>query len=368
MRSRTLVIAIGALVTGPAVGWAQTAPPGSAPPDAQSIMETMRRKMAQRNAGGDRFFATLHITAAGSSALLMEKVSDEAGYRIVPPDEIQAWLEDKAGITPEDHERLVLGLGSGYQTLIEQTSSQLGADKEASLELFDKTLAPFLTAGTVNPRLSRLEGEEAARQGARDLAELAGLLSLEALQQTSEGPVWRLAATGLDRRLSPEFTLQEVRLWIDTATHVPLRLRMIGDLRPKGEGARRVTIQKDSWDYAKVGSLYEPARLQLSLTGILGPKDLKKLQEAKGRLDEFKKKLAGMPAAQRAQVERMVGPQMRQLEEMAAGGGVDLPVRILYFRSKGGPSGLDALLAAYAYQVGTMAKSLDGNVSPLTLE
>lgn len=363
------MIATGALVAGPALGWAQTAPPASAAPDAQAIMETMRRKMAQRNAGGDRFFAALHITTAGSSAVLMEKVSDEAGYRIVAPTEIQAWLEEAAGMDPGDRRRILTGLTSGYRTLVGQTSAQVGGvNEEATLRLFDQTVLPFLQAGMVPPDWARAEGEESARQGARDLAEVAGLLSLEALQQTSEGPVWRLAATGLDRRLSPEFTLQEVRLWVDTATHVPLRLRMIGDLRRKGEASRRVTIQKDSWDYAKIGSLYEPARLQLSLTGIFGAKELKKLEEAKGRLDEFKKKLAEMPAAQRAQVERMVGPQMRQLEEMAAGGAVDLPVRILYFRSKGGPTGLDALLAAYAYQAGTMAKALDGDVSPLTLE
>jgi len=293
MRSRTLVIAIGALVTGPAIGWAQTAPPASAAPDAQSIMETMRRKMAQRNAGGDRFFAALHVTTAGASAVLMEKVSDEAGYRVVAPSEIQAWLEEAAGMDPGDRRRILTGLTSGYRTLVGQTSSQIGGvNEEATLRLFDQTVLPFLHAGMVPSDWARAEGEE----------------------------------------------------------------------------SRRVTIQKDSWDYAKIGSLYEPARLQLSLTGILGPKDLKKPEEAKGRLDEFKKKLAEMPASQRAQVERKVGPQMRQLEEMAAGGEVDLPVRILHFRSKGAFAGLDALLAAYAYQAGTMAKALDGDVSRLTLE
>jgi len=223
----------------------------------------------------------------------MEKVSDEAGYRVVAPSEIQAWLEEAAGMDPGDRRRILTGLTSGYRTLVGQTSSQIGGvNEEATLRLFDQTVLPFLHAGMVPSDWARAEGEE----------------------------------------------------------------------------SRRVTIQKDSWDYAKIGSLYELARLQLSLTGILGPKDLKKPEEAKGRLDEFKKKLAEMPASQRAQVERKVGPQMRQLEEMAAGGEVDLPVRILHFRSKGAFAGLDALLAAYAYQAGTMAKALDGDVSRLTLE
>lgn len=48
MRGRTLVIAIGALVTGPALGGDQLAPAASAAPGAQALMETMHRKQVAR--------------------------------------------------------------------------------------------------------------------------------------------------------------------------------------------------------------------------------------------------------------------------------------------------------------------------------
>jgi hypothetical protein len=371
MRKGTLVVATAALALLPAALSAQgAAAEGDAA--AREIIETMQRKQQRRNAGV-QLYATLSRTlltpgAAGIAGVLMAKVNDEVGFRMVPLNEVNAAFERSVGYDARDKERVGNFYGDAWEALV--TGTLQNQPPHIVEGIYGLGTSYFRNAGSIKEvNKSIRESRVAAEEAARDFNELAGLLSLEGLQQTSEGPAWRLGVAGLNRQLSGGFVLQEVRLWIDTAAHVPLRLRMVGDLRSDKGETRRVTIQKDTWDYVGVGTLYEPSFIRLTLTGLLGPKEMADLREAKGKLDEFKKRLAEMPDGQRKRMEALVGPQIRKLEQMAASGDIDVTHLLIYWESKDLKTwGLDALAKAFEYAVGTWAKAAAIAPTPLTVD
>lgn len=372
MRIGTVVFATAALALLPAAGSAQGASEAAGDPAAREIIATMQRKQLLRNAGVQAY-ATLSRTllvpgAAGIAGVLMAKVDDEVGFRMVPLNEANHAFERGLGYDPQIKERMGDFYGDAWEALV--TGTLQNQPPHIVEGIYGLGTSYFRNAGSQREVIKGFrESRAAAMEAARDFNELANLLSLEALQQTSEGPAWRLGVAGLNRQLSGGFVLQEVRLWVDTAAHVPLRLTMVGDLRSDKGATRRVTIQKDTWDYVEVGTLYEPSFVRLTLTGLLGPKEMAELREAKGKLDEFKKRLAEMPAGQRKQMEALVGPQIRKLEAMAAGGDIDVTHLLIYWESKDPKTwGLDALAAAFEYAVGTWAKAAAIAPTPLTVQ
>lgn len=344
MRNGTLVVATAALALLPGHAWAQGATAPAGDPTARSIMETMRRKQVGRWSRMDTPYVLATRTGGILNVVLMEKVSDEAGFRIVPPPEIQSRLELEAGLNPNTRRVLTVGMAAGVVKLGGLASRKLGGEAGATTHGLVEGAAFFYAAALDYPEMEIKERQEFREAAGRDLAEVARRVELLGQEEVHGRPAHHLGARELARRLPDNFTLQELDLWVDTTTHVPLRLRMVGDYRDAGQ-VRRVTIQRDDWDYRPVGALLEPHQQRLQLSGLLGPRERAELVKSKIKLAEFEARLAAMPEAQRKQLEGMLGSQLETMRRMVnEGGDIDVLVDLRY--RVGGLESLAAMLAA----------------------
>ncbi|MGB5268219.1 MAG: hypothetical protein WBN30_16620, partial [Polyangiales bacterium] len=140
-----------------------------------------------------------------------------------------------------------------------------------------------------------------------------------------------------------ELEIQAISLWIDAEKHVPLKMQMEG-VAKQGKSAREILIERLDEDYRTVpgSKLYMPYRNLMRMQGVLSPEQQKQMEDARKQLADFDKKLAEMPAEQRAQVERMAGSQMAMLRKMVDGGELDMVTEVRAIRVNVGLEGAAA--------------------------
>lgn len=325
MRLRVVVASIVAWAVMPAPGWSQSA---QAAADARWIMDQMRARQLQRWSGTQNYVVTTVINESpvGAGVVLMTRVSPEAGFRLVPPHEVTGFLEEAAGLSAEDKAWAAEGLTQAYLMGIDAVAPSLGGGDQQLIKTVKDGLVEFMATGGRPAGPGQLEAD--ARQAVADMARLAGMLTLAGpLEEVGGRTAFRLDAEKLNRPLEGGFTLQRVHLWVDREHFVPLRLRMIGDYRASDGKTRQVTIEREDADYIAVGTLLEPHRQRFKLSGILSAKEQAELLASKKKMDE---QLARLPAAQKEQVMRMMGPQIRQMEAMAKQGDVDVTAQLWY--------------------------------------
>lgn len=116
-------------------------------------------------------------------------------------------------------------------------------------------------------------------------------------------------------------TINSLDLWIDGEYLVDRKMRMEGVMVENGQ-AKDVYMESEFSDYRNVpdSELYEPYRRVMRAGGMMTDAQRAELAEAQQQLAEFERELANMPAAQRAMVERMMGPQMEQMRSMVDSG------------------------------------------------
>jgi len=69
--------------------------------------------------------------------------------------------------------------------------------------------------------------------------------------------------------------------------------------------------------------MYESYRQVMTMSGMLTPEQEAQMAEAQAQLAEFEKQKASMPPQQVAMMESMMGPQLKMIENMAKGGGIE---------------------------------------------
>ena len=113
-----------------------------------------------------------------------------------------------------------------------------------------------------------------------------------------------------------EFQPRTAHIYVDDELMVPSRMEFTGDATTE-TGTHQVTVRVDMENYLPIESLLIPYRTVVQIEGLgaaIGP-------EMRAQIEEMERQLAEMPADQREQMERMLGPQMEQLRRMIAGGG-----------------------------------------------
>ncbi|MFC2950644.1 peptidoglycan-binding domain-containing protein [Marinicaulis aureus] len=124
-----------------------------------------------------------------------------------------------------------------------------------------------------------------------------------------------------------EVMIERLDVWLDPKFHKRRKMRMEGVIKQDGE-IREIFIERENRDYRRVGSsvMYEPYMEIVKVGGVMDEKQKKELAKAQKQLEELDKKLASMPASQRAMMENMVGPQIEQLRNMTESGAVTMEI------------------------------------------
>ncbi|HUP52732.1 MAG TPA: hypothetical protein VM198_09660 [Longimicrobiales bacterium] len=120
-----------------------------------------------------------------------------------------------------------------------------------------------------------------------------------------------------------EFEPRTARIFVDDALMVPRRMEFVGDARTD-TGPHEVTVRVDLENYLPIESLLIPYRTVVNIEGLGAAID----PEMRAQLEEMERQLAAMPADQRQMMERMLGPQMEQIQQMMAGGGDAMTIEV----------------------------------------
>lgn len=133
-----------------------------------------------------------------------------------------------------------------------------------------------------------------------------------------------------------DFVAKSGRIYVDAATLAPRRLEFDGEAEAD-DGPHEVTVQMDMQDVREVEGLLIAHRTVISITGMGAMMD----PEVAAQIEELRAQLETLPEAQRAMMERMLAEQMRQIEQMEAGGGdtMTFEVTVTDVRVNTGPPG-----------------------------
>jgi hypothetical protein len=95
-------------------------------------------------------------------------------------------------------------------------------------------------------------------------------------------------------------------------------------------------------DYREVSGYVHPFRTRTVTRGMMAAADVDQ-EELRAQLEEMKKQLANMPEAQRAMMERMMGPQMESLQAMLSSGEgeMEMTITVTDLKVNAGPPGGD---------------------------
>jgi peptidoglycan hydrolase-like protein with peptidoglycan-binding domain len=138
---------------------------------------------------------------------------------------------------------------------------------------------------------------------------------------------WHIRAEGLnhvEKNDGSEYRIEAISMYVDTAEYVPLSMKMDGTMTADGK-SQPMTMETVQADYRKVpgSNMYESYRQVMSMSGMLTPEQQAQMAEAQAQLAEFEKQKKSMPAQQVAMMESMMGPQLKMIENMAKGNGIE---------------------------------------------
>jgi hypothetical protein len=168
--------------------------------------------------------------------------------------------------------------------------------------------------------------------------------ALEGTGTVDGRPTWQLSLTdfeGLDLdALVPDdeaaFDPHQLLIDVDQELLAPLRVQMSGQVTHEGRD-HPVSMDMLFSDYREVDGYLHPflVSMETDLAGA-GISDAE-MAEARRGLEELRAQLESMPEAQREMMERMMGEQIRALEEMVESGGIRVEIRALDLQVNSGP-------------------------------
>lgn len=262
--------------------------------DAESILAKAREMQLARWEGVKNY--TVEQSVAGSRMVMYYERVDETSFRVVPQSELQRRLaaaEGSHSMTPAEVAAIAEHKGDG-------------------------AIADF--------------------DDIQDLAKSAKVLGTESIAGRSG---YHLKADEVDRVQQmgdQSVTFDTFEIWIDTTDYVPLKI-LIHGTGTGPDGSRPMVVNMEFSDYRNVpdSKLFESYRQTMSMGGVLDPKQQKELQEAMKQMDEMEAQLAAMPESQRQMMERMMGPKIEMMKQMASGGAVEIATEVLEIKVNTGP-------------------------------
>ena len=249
--------------------------------DSDSILTKAREMQLARWEGVQNY--TVVQSVAGTNLVMYYERVDETSFRVVPQSELQRRMAASTGshsMTPEEVAAIAEHKGDG-------------------------AIADF--------------------DDIQDLAKSSKVLGTETIGGRSG---FHLKADDVDRVQQmgdQKVSFDTFEIWIDTTDYVPLKI-LIHGTSSGPDGARPIMVDVLFSDYRNVpdSKLYEAYRQTMSMGGVLDPKQQKELQEAMKQMDEMEAQLAAMPEAQRKMMEKMMGPKIEMMKQMASGGAMEV--------------------------------------------
>lgn len=342
-----------------------------APQDAQSILQTMRDKQAERWAKVKNYTIVKSVEVSGGlqTPQYFEQmtVDGQPTFRLVPAPVYEREMLEKAGFPPPSADAYE-AMAAGYD-MLGPALEQGGGDQPPMPGVSGMTsqMAAFLRGGAEGVR-NLDDGTADAEDGARDMAEFARGAQLDGTESVLAHPdgatreAYKLVADDLEMKQQTEdgtFTLHSASLWIDTEHYVPLRLLMEGEVESDGK-TTPLTIEKLDLDHRVHGSLYVPHREVFRLSGIMqamSEKERREMEEAKRELAKAEEQIKNMPPDQRAMVERMMGDRLEQFKKMVEGESFETAMDVVSVAVNEGPPtpyGLGELFAGSVHFPGAL--------------
>jgi hypothetical protein len=190
--------------------------------------------------------------------------------------------------------------------------------------------AAMLEGAAQGKRQDATEKSQAEEETRTDpLAAVAAQTRIVGRETLRDRLVIRLVADNLNHTQvsnGQEFTMNTLHLWVDAEKYVPLKMQIDGSAT-EGQEARALRIEREDMGYRSVagcGSMYEPLRTVMRISGILSEQEQAQMAEAQAQMAQLEAQLASMPAMQRDMIMRQMGPQMETFRSMASGQGIEV--------------------------------------------
>ena len=163
---------------------------------------------------------------------------------------------------------------------------------------------------------------------ARSMREMRSKMRLQGNSEFNGRQVIDLIAEGLNVSQSSngeDINCQSMQMKIDAEWKIPLYFKMNCAVSDGGK-TKQISIERESSDVRTVpgcGAYREPFHSVMHIAGVMTPEQEKQLADAGAQLKELDAQMASMPPDQRAMMEKMVGPQLKMLRNMAKGEGIE---------------------------------------------
>ncbi len=214
--------------------------------------------------------------------------------------------------------------------LVKETVDGHATLRPADVELSGAEIDPVEDAGELWARPHELYLELADRWTLDGEGSIDGRQSWRLILTDAEDLDWGLAP-GMDDPFVPS------RLELDLAADdlYPLAMAIAGE----GSQGQPFNFRIFFTDYREVDGYLHPFVTRIETEGAGPGMSEADMDEARTGLRELEQQLEAMPDAQREMMEEMMGDQIQMLEDMLAGGGLDLEIRVTDLQVNAGPPG-----------------------------
>ncbi|MGD2046311.1 MAG: hypothetical protein PVJ80_01075 [Gemmatimonadota bacterium] len=241
------------------------------------------------------------LTAVGASAQSVSDIVDQM---------YDAYEAQAAGVDNYTLVQTAMGMAStmyfekemvdGHPVFVSQGGSAQGANMNFGLGNQNGAMGDVYSIG---PQLV----EHATYEGRESIDGVS--VHVLAIDDLSQLPVVQDAAPN-----EMEFKAKNGKIYVDAELMVPRRIEFVGDATTPN-GVHEVTIHIDQNDIRDVQGLLVPYHTTMQISGLQAMID----PEMRAQLEEMEQQLAALPPEQREMMERMMGDQLEQLRQMAAG-------------------------------------------------
>ena len=316
--------------------------------DPESILRTMRERQVARWDSVENYAVVQSVQGLETAVYFVkDTIEGQVTVRSIPPALWRGTAEER-----QQSRELFGHAAAGFDLMATAQEQEVGGPMAAVVRSMTDDMGRFASALASTPEPT--DGRPEAAESIRAMAEFTRRARLEGRVELGGRQAFHLRAddpSGLGGRQAAgpaSFSVRSVEFWIDATEYVPLRLLMEGTMEADGKKAP-ITIDLLQQDYAPVGSLYQPRRLVMRLSGLIEAmatdpkkqKEMAKTRQEMARMREqmakMKDQLAKMPAGQRRMIEGRMKQAMAQAEQMMGDGIFETVVEQTVYSVNQGP-------------------------------
>ena len=257
--------------------------------------------------------ATLLLIALSATTVSAQSVSD------VVQQMYEAYEAQAAGIDDYTLVQAAMGIETtsyfekqtidGHPVFVMTGGSAQGANLNFGLGSDDGAMGNIYEIGPQLVEHARYGGRESLDGTDVHVLQIDDLSQISIAQQPAPGEM--------------DFTARSGTFYVEADRMIPRRFEFVGDAVMEGV-AHEVTVEIDQMDVRDVEGLLIPFHTTMQISGLQAMID----PEMRAQLQEMEQQLAQLPPDQREMMERMLGDQLEQLRQMAAGDGDSMSVEL----------------------------------------